>query len=101
MPQRALLALGFVGLVLLIYYGLGAIVAYTDDAYVQSDFVAVAPEVAGPVRTVHVRDDQPVKAGDPLAEIDPRPSISRSPSGRPGSPRRGRSRRPSRPRPLR
>ncbi|WP_187371445.1 HlyD family secretion protein [Methylobacterium oryzihabitans] len=73
MPKRALLALGFVGLVLLIYYGLGAVVAYTDDAYVQSDFVAVAPEVAGPVRTVYVRDDQPVRAGDPLAEIDPRP----------------------------
>ncbi|WP_298955252.1 HlyD family secretion protein [uncultured Methylobacterium sp.] len=73
MPKRALLALGFVGLVLLIYYGLGAFVAYTDDAYVRSDFVEVAPEVAGPVRTVHVRDDQPVKAGDPLAEIDPRP----------------------------
>jgi hypothetical protein len=29
-PKRALLALGFVGLVLLIYYGLGAFVAYTD-----------------------------------------------------------------------
>lgn len=73
MPKRALLVLGLVGLVLLIYYGLGAVVAYTDDAYVRSDFVEVAPEVAGPVRTVHVRDDQPVKAGDPLAEIDPRP----------------------------
>ncbi|MEH3146540.1 MAG: HlyD family secretion protein [Methylobacterium frigidaeris] len=73
MPKRALLVLGLVGLAALVYVGLGAVVAYTDDAYVRSDFVAVAPEVAGPVRAVHVRDDQLVRTGDPLAEIDPRP----------------------------
>src|SRR5690349_12726363 len=36
-------------------------VAYTDDAYVRSDLVAVAPEVTGRIIAVHVVDNQPVK----------------------------------------
>src|SRR5215475_3472482 len=48
-------------------------VAYTDDAYVRSDLVAVAPEITGPIISVHVHDNQPVKRGDPLFTIDPVP----------------------------
>jgi multidrug efflux system membrane fusion protein len=48
-------------------------VAYTDDAYVRSDLVAVAPEVTGRIITVHVVDNQTVKKGDKLISIDPVP----------------------------
>ncbi|QRG07873.1 HlyD family secretion protein [Xanthobacter dioxanivorans] len=44
----------------------------TDDAYVQADVVTIAPKVSGYLRTVEVNDNQPVKAGDILATIDPR-----------------------------
>jgi len=45
----------------------------TDDAYVFANIVGVAPQVDGPVIAVHVRDNQAVKKGDPLFEIDPQP----------------------------
>jgi multidrug efflux system membrane fusion protein len=48
-------------------------VAYTDDAYVRSDLVAVAPEVTGRVIGVHVVDNATVREGDPLVTIDPVP----------------------------
>ncbi|WP_454916279.1 HlyD family secretion protein [Xanthobacter sediminis] len=47
--------------------------AYTEDAYVRSDFVEVAPEVAGIVRSVDVANDQKVEAGASLVAIDPQP----------------------------
>jgi len=55
------------------YFGFGWFVAYTEDAYIQSDLVAVAPEVAGVVQSVAVHDNQRVSAGDLIATIDPRP----------------------------
>jgi multidrug efflux system membrane fusion protein len=54
-----------------IYFGRDYIVAYTDDAYVQSDFVPIAPEVDGIVRSVAVTDNQSVKTGDRLFQLDP------------------------------
>ncbi len=48
-------------------------VAYTDDAYVRSDLVAVAPEVTGRIIAVHVIDNQTIKKGDKLVSIDPVP----------------------------
>jgi multidrug efflux system membrane fusion protein len=48
-------------------------VAYTDDAYVRSDLVAVAPEITGPIVAVHVVDNQTIKRGDKLVSIDPVP----------------------------
>lgn len=48
-------------------------IAYTDDAYVRSDLVAVAPEVTGRIIAVHVVDNQAVKKGDKLVSIDPVP----------------------------
>jgi membrane fusion protein, multidrug efflux system len=44
----------------------------TDDAFIDVHFVSVAPKIAGRVAVVHVDDNQLVKKGDPLVEIDPR-----------------------------
>jgi multidrug efflux system membrane fusion protein len=52
---------------------LTSFVAFTDDAYVRSDLVAITPQVTGPIITVAVRDNQPVHRGDLLARIDPTP----------------------------
>jgi membrane fusion protein, multidrug efflux system len=43
----------------------------TDDAQVDADVVAVSTRVAGAVLKVHVSDNQMVKKGDLLVEIDP------------------------------
>jgi len=48
-------------------------IAYTDDAYVTSDLVAVAPEITGPIIAVHIVDNQAIKKGDRLVTIDPVP----------------------------
>jgi multidrug efflux system membrane fusion protein len=48
-------------------------VAYTDDAYVRSDLIGVAPEVTGPIIALHVVDNQAIKKGDRLYKIDPTP----------------------------
>jgi len=44
----------------------------TDDAFVDVHIVSAAPKVAGHVAAVHVNDNQLVKKGDILVEIDPR-----------------------------
>lgn len=62
-----------VALGVFLYFVPGFFIAYTEDAYVRSDFVEVAPEISGIVRTVSVTDDQAVDAGTPLAVIDARP----------------------------
>jgi membrane fusion protein (multidrug efflux system) len=46
--------------------------ATTDDAYTDGHAITVAPQVSGMVVALHVNDNQRVKAGDPLIEIDPR-----------------------------
>lgn len=44
----------------------------TDDAFVDTHVVSVAPKVAGRVSAVHVRDNQLVKKDELLVELDPR-----------------------------
>ncbi|WP_232438244.1 HlyD family secretion protein [Burkholderia ubonensis] len=44
----------------------------TDDAYITADFTLVAPKVSGLISKVSVEDNQRVRAGDLLAEIDDR-----------------------------
>jgi membrane fusion protein (multidrug efflux system) len=44
----------------------------TDNAYVQANQVEVSAQVSGTVTAVHVRDQQAVRAGEPLFDIDPR-----------------------------
>jgi membrane fusion protein (multidrug efflux system) len=43
----------------------------TDDAFIDVHFVSVAPKIAGRVAVVNVDDNQLVKKGDVLVEIDP------------------------------
>jgi membrane fusion protein (multidrug efflux system) len=43
----------------------------TDDAQVDGNIISVSPRVPGTVVAVHVVDNQQVKAGDPLIELDP------------------------------
>lgn len=57
----------------LLYEVVTYFVAYTDDAYVRSDLVAVASQVTGPVIKVHIVDNQEIKKGDLLFNIDPTP----------------------------
>src|SRR4051812_45270578 len=45
----------------------------TDNAYVNANMVEMAAQVSGPIVAIHVRDQQTVKAGEVLFEIDPRP----------------------------
>src|ERR1700734_238662 len=59
---------------------LGAVALYrtnqyprTDDAAVFANFIGIAPQVDGPVIRLNVRDNQFVKKGELLYEIDERP----------------------------
>lgn len=45
----------------------------TDDAEVFANFIGIAPQVEGPIIHLNVKDNQFVKQGDLLYEIDPRP----------------------------
>ena len=45
----------------------------TDNAYVQQDKVSVSSDVAGRIVAVNARENQSVKAGDVLFQIDPDP----------------------------
>jgi membrane fusion protein (multidrug efflux system) len=45
----------------------------TDNAYIGADKALITPYVTGPILTIHVKEGQHVKAGDPLFDIDPAP----------------------------
>lgn len=45
----------------------------TEDAEVRANVVGVAPQVGGSITRIHVTDNQPVKRGDLLFELDARP----------------------------
>jgi multidrug efflux system membrane fusion protein len=45
----------------------------TDDAEIFANYIGIAPVVSGPITHLYVADNQSVKAGEPLLEIDPRP----------------------------
>ena len=70
---RTLLGIGGLLLLFVAWHVLTSFVAYTDDAYVRSDLVAIAPQVTGHIVTVAVTDNQTVHRGDLLIEIDPTP----------------------------
>jgi membrane fusion protein, multidrug efflux system len=58
------------------YWMVGRFLESTDDAYVQADSTIVAPKVSGYLSEVLVEDNQPVKAAQPLANIDGRDYIA-------------------------
>ena len=43
----------------------------TDNAYVQGDIAVLSPRVEGQVQAIAVADNQPVRAGDTLIQLDP------------------------------
>ena len=71
--RRVLLVLSSIVLALFLYWASSYFFAYTDDAYVTSDFVNVAPYVSGRIVSVNIVDNQTVKKGELLATIDPTP----------------------------
>lgn len=44
----------------------------TDDAFIDGHIISIAPKIAGKIVAVHVTDNQFVKKGELLFEIDPR-----------------------------
>ena len=54
------------------YWATGRYLVTTDDAYVDAHSVLISPKVAGYIAAVPVDDNQPVKAGEVIATIDPR-----------------------------
>jgi len=50
--------------------------ASTDDAYTDGHAITVAPQVSGMVVALRVNDNQRVKAGETLLEIDPRAYVA-------------------------
>ncbi len=45
----------------------------TDDAEVFANYIGIAPVVSGPITHLYIADNELVKEGEPLFEIDPRP----------------------------
>jgi membrane fusion protein (multidrug efflux system) len=73
LPKRALLITGIavaLGLAGAAWIAWPASSVSTDDAYVKADSTIVAPKVQGLIAAVLVRDNQRVRAGQPLIQID-------------------------------
>ncbi|MBI1219667.1 MAG: HlyD family efflux transporter periplasmic adaptor subunit [Rhodobacteraceae bacterium] len=66
----ALVALGFAGHAAYGYWTVGRFMVSTDDAYLKADITAIAPKVQGYVQKIAVVENQPVKAGDLLMQLD-------------------------------
>ena len=72
--RRTLLASGIalaVAVAGAVWIGLPASAETTDDAYIGADATSVAPKVRGLIAAVYVHDNQLVRAGQPIALIDP------------------------------
>lgn len=77
-PANKALIFGIVAVILLVagftgwtYYKNAQKFEETDDAQIEGDVVQVAPEVSGRVVRLLVKDNQKVKRGELLLEIDP------------------------------
>ncbi len=74
--KKPLVILAIVVVVMLIvalwYWLANRNIETTDDAYTEGDAVTIAPKTAGYVVQLLVKDNQRVKKGDLLAQIDPR-----------------------------
>src|SRR5271156_4085772 len=67
----ATVLLAIVGLI--VVYAVSTLNPETDDAEIFANFIGIAPVVAGPILHLNVVDNQHVKRGDLLFEIDDRP----------------------------
>src|SRR3984957_2270031 len=68
----AAIVISAVALGLMVLYRVNAY-PRTDDAEILANFIGIAPQVEGPIVRLNVRDNQLVKPGDLLYEIDDRP----------------------------
>jgi membrane fusion protein, multidrug efflux system len=59
-------------ILVLMYLVNGAAYESTDDAFIDGHIVPVSAKVSGRVQSVYVLDNQTVKKGDPVVELDPR-----------------------------
>ncbi|WP_368516951.1 HlyD family secretion protein [Rhizobium sp.] len=77
-PRRLMYGVGAIAIIAAVgYYGHdywqnGRFEVSTDDAYVQADNSSIAPKISGYLAEVLVKDNEIVKAGQPLARIDDR-----------------------------
>src|ERR1700759_4875709 len=62
-----------IGVVILVFWVWSAIERHprTDDAFAQANVIGVTPRVRGQIIQLNVQDNQEVKEGDVLFEIDP------------------------------
>src|ERR1017187_3273824 len=80
MPENNKLWFKRFGIFALIVLIIGGVTLYvhfshfesTDDAFIDAHIIPISPKVAGQVLAVHVNDNQAVKAGEALLEIDSR-----------------------------
>ena len=73
--KRTVIGIGlvfFVAAAGLYFYAQAASYQSTDDAFIAAHTIEVAPKIAGKIDSVFVKDNQLVKKGDLLVEIDPR-----------------------------
>ena len=69
--KPAIIVLAIIALGLVAYFIIDAIhFQSTDDAYVETTTVSVAPKVSGQIVEVLIKDNQRVEEGDPVARID-------------------------------
>jgi membrane fusion protein (multidrug efflux system) len=54
------------------YWQTGRFLVETDDAYVQGDITVLGPRIEADIASIHVTDNQVVKAGDLLLTLDER-----------------------------
>ena len=73
---RAKLVIGLIALLLIVggvlYWLHARVREETDDAQIEGDVVPVAGRIYGTVNSVNVNDNQAVKKGDVLVQLDPR-----------------------------
>ena len=72
-----MILIGTAVLALLFFFGFSYLVETfthesTDDAFLDANIVSIAPKVAGRIEAVQVDDNEAVKKGDLLVQIDPR-----------------------------
>ena len=75
--HRLRLALGTVALAIALFFALSYLAdnwsrESTDDAFIDGHIASIASKVPGEVVAMHVVENQDVKAGDLLVEVDPR-----------------------------
>lgn len=70
--KKVLITVGVVAVILTALYAFNASkYQSTDDAYVETTTVQVAPRVSGQIIEVYIDDNQKIKKGDLVAKIDP------------------------------